>query len=96
MRRFWNFSLPVIWTVGLSAVALLMWGGVFGLTYVENSRWGGLPLTLAAKAALSDAAWLGFGVEAYVFISLICFAFCYSMSKYSRSLEKRLVAGYAR
>ena len=24
----------------------LMWGGVFGLTYVENARWGGLPLTL--------------------------------------------------
>lgn len=46
MRRFWNISLPIIWTAGLGAVALLMWGGVFGLTYVENSRWGGLPLTL--------------------------------------------------
>ena len=23
-----------------------MWGGVFGLTYVENERWGGLTLTL--------------------------------------------------
>src|SRR3546814_2978545 len=23
-----------------------MWGGVFGLTHVENDRWGGLPLTL--------------------------------------------------
>src|SRR3546814_715068 len=23
-----------------------MWGGVFGLSYVEDSRWGGLPLTL--------------------------------------------------
>ena len=23
-----------------------MWGGVFGLSYVENARWGGLPLTL--------------------------------------------------
>ncbi|MDH2052152.1 amino acid ABC transporter permease [Achromobacter marplatensis] len=249
MRRFWNGKLALIWIAGLSAVALLMWGGVFGLTYVENSRWGGLPLTLilatfgiafafpigvllalgrrskmpaikalcvvyielirgvplisllfmssvmlplflpegftidkllraqiaiimfaaayiaetvrgglqaipkgqyegadslglnywqqmrkiilpqalkivipplvgifislfkdtslvviigifdltlAAKAALSDAAWRGFGVEAYLFISLIYFAFCYSMSKYSQALEKRLATGHAR
>ncbi|MGH8816767.1 MAG: amino acid ABC transporter permease, partial [Achromobacter pestifer] len=46
MRRFWNGKLALIWTAGLTAVALLMWGGVFGLTYVENARWGGLPLTL--------------------------------------------------
>jgi general L-amino acid transport system permease protein len=45
-RAFWNFSLVVLWTAALVAVALLMWGGVFGLTYVENSLWGGLPLTL--------------------------------------------------
>ena len=249
MRRFWNGKLALIWTAGLTAVALLMWGGVFGLTYVENSRWGGLPLTLilatfgiafafpigvmlalgrrskmpaikalcvvyielirgvplisllfmssvmlplflpegftidkllraqiaiimfaaayiaetvrgglqaipkgqyegadslglnywqqmhkiilpqalkivipplvgifislfkdtslvviigifdltlAAKAALSDAAWRGFGVEAYLFISLIYFVFCYSMSKYSQALEKRLATGHAR
>ncbi|OZI35508.1 amino acid ABC transporter permease [Bordetella genomosp. 1] len=249
MRRFWNMGLAVIWTVGLAAVAVLMWGGVLGLTYVENARWGGLPLTLilatfgiafafpfgvllalgrrsrmpaikalcvvyielirgvplisllfmssvmlplflpegfsidkllraqiaivlfaaayiaetirgglqaipkgqyegadslglsywqqmrkvilpqalkivipplvsifislfkdtslvviigifdltlAAKAALSDAAWRGFGVEAYLFISLIYFVFCYSMSKYSQSLEKRLARGHHR
>ena len=46
MRRFWNGKLALIWTLGLTAVAVLMWGGVFGLTYVENARWGGLPLTL--------------------------------------------------
>lgn len=249
MRRFWNLALPVIWVVGLTAVAVLMWGGVFGLTYVENARWGGLPLTLilatfgiafafpigvllalgrrsrmpaikalcvvyielirgvplisllfmssvmlplflpegfsidkllraqiaiimfaaayiaetvrgglqaipkgqyegadslglsywqsmrkvvlpqalkvvipplvsifialfkdtslvviigifdltlAAKAALSDAAWRGFGIEAYVFIALIYFVFCYSMSKYSQRLEKRLAIGHKR
>ena len=52
-------------------------------------------LTLAAKAALSDAAWRGFGVEAYLFISLIYFVFCFSMSKYSQALERRLATGYA-
>lgn len=247
MPRFWKPRLVVIWTVNLTLVAVLMWGGVFGLTHVENSRWGGLPLTLilatfgiafafpigvilalgrrskmpavralcviyielirgvplisllfmssvmlplflpeglsidkllraqiaiimfaaayvaetvrgglqaipkgqyegadslgltywqqmrivvlpqalkvvipplvglfigmfkdtslvviigifdltqSAKAALSDAAWRGFGVEVYVFISLIYFVFCYSMSKYSQALEKRLATGH--
>ena len=249
MRRLWNLWLPVLWTVGLTAVALLMWGGVFGLSFVENERWGGLPLTLilatfgiafafpigvllalgrrsnmpaikaicvvyielirgvplisllfmssvmlplflpegfaidkllraqiaiimfaaayiaetvrgglqaipkgqyegadslglnywqqmtkiilpqalkvvipplvsifialfkdtslvviigifdltlAAKAALSDAAWRGFGLEAYLFISLIYFVFCFSMSKYSQALERRLATGHSR
>ena len=249
VRRFWNLSLVVLWTVALIAVSVLMWGGVFGLTYVENSLWGGLPLTLilstfgiafafpigvllalgrrskmpaikalcvvyielirgvplisllfmsavmlplflpegvtvdkllraqiaivifaaayiaetvrgglqaipkgqyeggeslglsywqqmrlivlpqalkivipplvgifiamfkdtslvviigifdltqAAKAALTDGAWRGFGIEVYVFISLIYFAFCFSMSKYSQSLEKRLATGHKR
>jgi len=247
--RFWKPSLALVWLVSLTSVGVLMWGGVFGLTYVENTRWGGLPLTLilatfgiafafplgvmlalgrrshmpatkalcvgyielirgvplisllfmssvmlplflpegfsidkllraqiaiimfaaayvaetvrgglqaipkgqiegaeslglnywqqmrmiilpqalkivipplvgifislfkdtslvviigifdltqSAKAALSDAAWRGFGVETYVFISLIYFAYCYSMSKYSQGLERRLSTGHER
>lgn len=249
VRRFWNISLIFIWVAALSSVAVLMWGGVLGLTYVENSRWGGLPLTLilstfgialafplgvllalgrrskmpaiktlcvvyielirgvplisllfmsavmlplflpegitidkllraqvaiilfaaaymaetvrgglqaipkgqfegadslgltywqqmrlivlpqalkivipplvglfialfkdtslvviigifdltqAAKAALVDQAWRGFSVEVYIFISAIYFVFCYSMSKYSQSLEKRLATEHQR
>ncbi|HSE77849.1 MAG TPA: amino acid ABC transporter permease [Alphaproteobacteria bacterium] len=46
MRRFWNRRLALIWAVGLFAIGVLMWGGVLGLRYVENERWGGLPLTL--------------------------------------------------
>lgn len=53
-------------------------------------------LTLAAKAALTDPGWQGFGVEVYVFISAIYFVFCYSMSKYSQSLERRLSKGHER
>lgn len=44
--RFWRKSLALIWLVGLTVCAILMWGGVFSLSYVENTRWGGLPLTL--------------------------------------------------
>jgi general L-amino acid transport system permease protein len=249
IRRLWNQSLIYIWVAGLVVVAVLMWGGVFGLTSVEDTRWGGLPLTLilatfgiaaafplgvllalgrrsrlpaikalcvvyielirgvplisllfmssvmlplflpegfsidkllraqiaiimfaaayvaetvrgglqaipkgqyegadslglsywqqmrkiilpqalkivipplvsifislfkdtslvviigifdltlAAKAALSDAGWRGFSVEAYIFIALIYFVFCFSMSKYSQALERRLATGHQR
>ncbi len=44
--RCWNRWLLVVWPLALTVVAILMWGGVFGLPFVENSRWGGLPLTL--------------------------------------------------
>lgn len=249
MPRFWNASLPIIWVGGLIVVAVLMWGGVFGLRYVENTLWGGLPLTLilatfgiaiafpfgivlalgrrsrmpaiktlcimyielirgvplismlfmssvmlplflpegfsidkllraqiaiilfaaayiaevvrgglqaiskgqyegadslglsygqkmrlvilpqalkivipplvnlfiaafkdtslvviigiydlmqSAKVSLTDPAWRGFSIEVYIFISVIYFLFCYSMSKYSQNLEKRLATGHKR
>jgi general L-amino acid transport system permease protein len=46
MRRFWNWTLVPIWMVTLTAIGVLMWGGVFGLPYVPQERWGGLPITL--------------------------------------------------
>ncbi|HEY6966452.1 MAG TPA: amino acid ABC transporter permease [Burkholderiales bacterium] len=45
-RRCWNRWLPVAWIAGLALIGVLMWGGVLGLPYVENERWGGLILTL--------------------------------------------------
>jgi general L-amino acid transport system permease protein len=247
--RFWNVRLAIIWPVGLVVVAILMWGGIFGLRYVEDTLWGGLPLTLilstfgiaiafpfgvmlalgrrskmpaiktlcvlyielirgvplismlfmssvmlplflpegfsidkllraqiaiilfaaaylaevvrgglqaipkgqyegadslglsyaqkmgfiilpqalkivipplvslfiavfkdtslvviigiydlmqSTKVALTDPAWRGFSIEAYVFVSAIYFVFCFSMSKYSQNLEKRLATGHKR
>ncbi len=46
VRWFWRPSLALLWVAGLVIVGILMWGGIFGLSYVENDRWGGLPLTL--------------------------------------------------
>ncbi len=46
LRRFWNWRLIPIWVGTLTAIGVLMWGGVFGLTYVPQERWGGLPITL--------------------------------------------------
>ncbi len=46
MRRFWNWRLIPIWMGTLTAIGVLMWGGVLGLSYVPQERWGGLPITL--------------------------------------------------
>jgi len=48
-------------------------------------------LTGAMGLALnSDADWRPFKIEAYLFIAAIYFAFCFSMSRYSLWIEKRL------
>jgi general L-amino acid transport system permease protein len=46
MRRFWRMELALIWAAVLTVIALLMWGGVLGMPYVPQERWGGLPITL--------------------------------------------------
>ncbi|WP_158924049.1 amino acid ABC transporter permease [Acidisphaera sp. S103] len=46
MRRFWRKELVLIWIATLTAVGILMWGGVFGLQLVTEDYWGGLPITL--------------------------------------------------
>ncbi|HVP08206.1 MAG TPA: amino acid ABC transporter permease [Burkholderiales bacterium] len=45
-RRCWHWWLAAVWLAGLALIGALMWGGVLGLPYVENERWGGLILTL--------------------------------------------------
>jgi general L-amino acid transport system permease protein len=42
----------------------------------------------AANAALTDANWQGFYLEAYVFTATIYFIFCFFMSRYSQMLER--------
>lgn len=46
MRRFWRKELALIWILALTAIGVLMWGGVLGMPYVPQERWGGLPITL--------------------------------------------------
>lgn len=45
-RRFWTKALAYAWIMGLATMGILMSGGLFGLTRVESTQWGGLPLTL--------------------------------------------------
>ncbi len=54
-------------------------------------------LTGALGLALnSDANWRPFKIEGYLFIALIYFAFCFSMSRYSVWVEKQVNKGKAR
>jgi len=46
IRLFWRWWLALVWVAGLALIGVLMWGGVPGLPFVENGRWGGLILTL--------------------------------------------------
>jgi len=39
------------------------------------------------KVSLTDPAWAGFSVEAYLFAAAVYFVFCFAMSLYSRRLE---------
>lgn len=54
-------------------------------------------LTGALSLALnSDANWRPFKIEGYLFIAMIYFAFCFSMSRYSMWVEKQVNKGKAR
>ncbi len=48
------------------------------------------------KAALSDAKWQGLAAEVYIFVAIFFFIFCFSMSRYSLYLEKKLHTGHKR
>ena len=46
------------------------------------------------KVTLSNPKWTGCSTEAYIFLALLYFVFCYAMSSYSRRLEKELDTSY--
>lgn len=50
----------------------------------------------ATKSALEDPTWVSYGTEAYLFVIALYFVVCFSMSKYSASLERDLNKGNTR
>ncbi|WP_237153917.1 amino acid ABC transporter permease [Oryzibacter oryziterrae] len=51
---------------------------------------GMFDLLNAARVAANDQVWLGFYTEAYVFVALLYFLFCFSSARYSLWLERHL------
>jgi general L-amino acid transport system permease protein len=45
--------------------------------------------------ALNDPNWLGFSTEGYAFTALVFWIICFSLSRYSQRLERRLHTGHA-
>lgn len=50
-------------------------------------------LLRTTQSVLSNPEWMGFSREAYIFIAILYFLGCFSMSNYSRKLEKELSRG---
>ncbi|HAY39449.1 MAG TPA: amino acid ABC transporter permease [Desulfobacteraceae bacterium] len=50
-------------------------------------------LLKTTQTVLSNPEWMGFSREAYVFVAILYFLGCFSMSNYSRKLEKELSRG---
>jgi general L-amino acid transport system permease protein len=50
-------------------------------------------LLRTTQTVLSNPEWMGFSREAYVFVAILYFLGCFSMSNYSRKLEKELSTG---
>jgi general L-amino acid transport system permease protein len=50
-------------------------------------------LLKTTQTVLSNPEWMGFSREAYVFIAILYFLGCFSMSNYSRKLERELSRG---
>lgn len=50
-RRCWGKSIAIFWIVTLTAIYLLLGGGIMGLKSVPESQWGGLPVTLLLTAS---------------------------------------------
>jgi len=46
------------------------------------------------QAAFSNPDWLGYSIEGYAFAALVFWIFCFGMSRYSQSVERKLNTGY--
>ena len=47
----------------------------------------------ATRAALQDPAWVRYSLESYLFLMLVYFAFCMTMSRYALWIERRIDVG---
>lgn len=48
----------------------------------------------SVRAGTQDANWIGLSTEGYAFAALVYFIFCFAMSRYSMSIERKLDTGH--
>ncbi len=96
--RPWMITLRVVLPQALSAVLPAIMN-VFIAFFKATSIVvivGIFDLMTAARRAVADAQWQGFGTEIYLFVAAIYFVFCFAMSGYSARIEAATNAGRRR
>lgn len=48
------------------------------------------------EASFADTDWLGYSIEGHLFAALVYWMFCFSMSRYSQHIERKLETGHKR
>lgn len=88
---YWQKMFLVILPQALK-VAIPNLVGIF-ISIVQNTTLvmiiGLFDLLAMVQLTASDSHWLGYETEGYVFVTILFWVFCYTMSVYSKSLENR-------
>ena len=63
------------------------------ITTDQKNKIGVFDILNIGRSVVSNPDWLGLSTETYVFVALFFFSVCFSMSRYSAILEKRLDKG---
>jgi general L-amino acid transport system permease protein len=87
--RFWPVTILIVLPQALRA-AIPALVGTFIAFFKDTSLVaivGLFDLLGSAKAVIVDPKWVGFGVEVYLFVAAVYFAFCYAVSRCSQQLE---------
>ena len=53
-----------------------------------------MDLLLTVFTSMSNPDWMGFPFEGYIFTALCFFVFCFGLSRYSLSVEKKLMVSH--
>ena len=90
-QRAWYVTLPQALTIAIPPLVNTFIGFFKDTSLVVII--GLFDFLTTIKVSLSEPAWTGFGVEAYLFAALGYFLFCYPMSRYCQRLERRGAPG---
>jgi general L-amino acid transport system permease protein len=90
-RKIGLVILPQALKIAIPPLVNIFIGGFKDTTLVTII--GLFDLMATASNAITDPAWRGFYVEAYGFVGVIYFLFCFFTSRYSGALEARLKRG---
>jgi general L-amino acid transport system permease protein len=95
---YWQSTIFIILPQALRVMIPTIVGQFIGLFKDTTlvSIIGLFDLLSMSRAVGEDTRWLGLFIEPFFFVTMIYFVFCFAMSQYSMTLERRLGAGQRR